>query len=311
MNFKQVLSMILFCTFLSVLGACGNQTIIASQENHESPDKETEEVAFAENDEFSEFIALGEYGEFIRLGGSQRDSERVEIVDNKVVFPEGMLITLIGKTSGTVNRFIEIQPNEANAFLLHIEESPIIKDEDAVNPNRYQIGAEINCVLLNASGEHIGVKVIPFSDGMNRVSIWYQKDSFEESGFYTYSEALTEQIKELTGWKLVEQDTLKSTIKGKSRNINTRTEYNFNNEELNNLVNAVISGKVTDVDWKCPFDISVELTLKNGETVNMLWCGDINGIIGVEGSMYELSKEYTDRFCGLLESVGVQEKRLQ
>lgn len=309
MNFKQELSIIFFCTFLSVLGACGNHTIIASPENHESPDKETEEVAFAENDEFSEFIALGSYGEFIRLGGSQRDSERVETVDNKVVFPEGMLITLIGKTSGTVNRFIEIEPDEAKGFILHIEESPIVKEEDAVNPNRYQIGAEINCVLLNAAGEYIGVKVIPFSDGINRVLIWYQKDSFEESSFYTYSEALTELIKELTGWKLVEPDTLNSIIKGKCRNINTKTEYSFDNKELKELVNAVINGKATDADWKCPFDISIELTLENGETVNMLWCGDNNGVIGVEGSMYELSKEYTDRLCKLLESVGVQEKR--
>lgn len=309
MNFKHKLSFIFLCVFLLALSACGNQTVKASPENSESLDKEAEEIAFAENDEFSEFIALGSYGEFIRLGGIQRDSERVKKVDNKVAFPEGMLITLIGKTSGTVNRFIEIDPDKAEKFILQIEKASIVADEDAINPNRYQVGSEINCVLLNASGEYIGVKVTPFSDGMNRVSIWYQKDSFEEDGFFAYSEALTEEIKELTGWKFVEPEALKSAIKGKSRNENTKTEYRFNDEDLKDLVTAVINGKATDVDWKCPFDISIELVLENGESVNMLWCGDNNGIIGVEGSMYELSKEYTDRLCKLLESSGVQEKR--
>jgi len=144
------------------------------------------------------------------------------------------------------------------------------------------------------------IEIYAFDDNRHKFNIYYKDKKMEDFSFYLQSDVLTKKIKELSNWKYVDRKQLHKATKAICKNVDTGKQIQLTSGELKSLINAIIKAKKASMDTACPFNISFELILDNGELIHMIWAGDSCGIIGIEGSAYDMDNSYVNQLRDML-----------
>ncbi len=238
--------------------------------------------------EIKELLELGASSENLFLG-EVRQNYKFEILDNKLLFPEGNVILAVEDTVGRGREVISHKKDEILDIINIIENNELLSESEMKNPNAKLLGINLNLVLLTTDGNYFLVQIYVFDDNRQSISIM-SEDGTEFSSLMIKSEELTGIIKSITNYQVIDLVQLKTFTNVTSINTKKQSEYTLTESEMKDLETIVRNANKETAMCSGPFDILVFVETE-GSNIRMRWSNDSCFILAIEGMCYELTEE--------------------
>ncbi|MDQ2087114.1 hypothetical protein RBH29_11825 [Herbivorax sp. ANBcel31] len=304
--FKKLsfLLIIIILTF-SVVG-CNEINNIELEDKSFTNEKDNEIVPSTKNpvsdkvpssSQFQELISFGSYTDIIRLGGEHRDSNDVVFNDDKLILPEGKLITVLGETAGILKRFIDVDEDNIRQLIREIENAKVVDSETVKYNFQETIDGSIDIVLINTSAEYIRLSIYLNSKNNHSIQIVHENTNGEDTIIgkypdllYLHSEKLGDLIKDIIGWKFITNKDLNNILHVNVRNISNESdvEFELTEEEIKIFIDTIASyPAMLPREYSSAYkNVIIEAITDEGKTINMIWAPNGGGL-GIEGVHYQ------------------------
>lgn len=239
-------------------------------------------------------LNIGTYEGNIAFNGGDRDEKTITLEDNSLLFPQCSIRTIIGNTVGTTPFFVDVDKSEVTKLIDMIEkteirvvegdETKILNKKNCITAEEFPVSAELQLVFLNSASEYQYVHITAFKS--DTVNIYVENNETEYC--LMPNEALTEQIKKFTNYRIIDKDELKNIHSMQLTNTKKNQTYTLSKEEIHSFVTSMESAKQIEEFHSSLIDIVA--TMEDGDVIQMKF-DNRSKELAIEGSVYTVSED--------------------
>lgn len=253
--------------------------------NQEEVEKETVKTEVPE--EVQKLLDLGTYEGNIALNGEKSSEDEVKVSNGHCIFPQCSVRTMIASNVGTNPTFVNVSKDEVKKLVSLLEKTKV-KDEGTtfsdmnIDPDEFSLEATLQFVLLNSKGEYNQVSLVAFKGDTVKVRL-----AGEEYCFMPNKD-LTQTIKRMTNYRVLEDKDLKKLTKMEVLYKDTNKSYSLSEEELKKVINGLKDRERVHefTDW----DAEVLAKTNDGDSVSMK-VSERERQVAIEGASYNAPDE--------------------
>lgn len=298
----SLLTLVCVCTILSACGSEKNANTKVSIETEQktvvkntSKTEEPIQDPYADvSDKVLHLLNIGTYEGNIAFNGGDRDEKTITLEDNSLLFPQCSIRTIIGNTVGTTPFFVDVDKSEVTKLIDMIEkteirvvegdETKILNKKNCITAEEFPVSAELQLVFLNSASEYQYVHITAFKS--DTVNIYVENNETEYC--LMPNEALTEQIKKFTNYRIIDKDELKNIHSMQLTNTKKNQTYTLSKEEIHSFVTSMESAKQIEEFHSSLIDIVA--TMEDGDVIQMKF-DNRSKELAIEGSVYTVSED--------------------
>lgn len=299
--------------FMVILSGCSSnvtkpKTNLAqtspSPEEINLPEKadETDTPATSMDERFAHDLELGTYEEIIALNGKRRDTGKILMKEDKVLFPQGSIRSMFANQYGRDVEFIKASKDEVLNVISTVEDAELVNvnkvtlDIDKVD----HLGMKFFIILLNSEGSFVRMSIEGRGNNYHLMEILYEgeEQSYDEDvqSYFLHSEELTKIMKDLGGWKDIDVGNIKGIknthiSNSRSKANPNKKEFDFTPEENQLFLKLIKKATLQYMDLPAEdFCYIVKSTTDDNQEIKMKISRG-SAFIGLEGRLYRLEDE--------------------